>query len=797
MHKNSICGRKLINCGIRCEMFCILIAAFMMTQHCVAQAVLSRGHLDSVRENLDRPMYAEAYVSLIADADSLLMLQPLSVMMKKRQSPSGDNHDYVSLARYFHPDPASPDGLPYVNRDGLTNPEISLWDRENFGLMSDRVMDLSLAWFFSHDGRYAAKAAEQLRCWFLDPDTKMNPNFEYAQMVPGVNGWKGRPFGVLDGYSLVGLLDGVALLDGSGAWSAEDDRRLKEWMGAMLDWMLDSPQGQEESRQANNHSTAYDVEVVALAIYTGRLDLARGIIESFPSRRIFTQIAPDGTQPHEMWRTLSFGYSQYNLSHYIDLFLMADKLGIRIDSETDQEGRSFYRGLDFLVSFLGKDVKEWPGKQISSWEEKQQALARDLWRVASSVDPARCDYVALYRRYRRFDPAERFTLTYYVPDMVDDVFVNAATSLRNMVESVMDERMRPANHSEGKVNPRTTNPDGSLVLVHPHDWTSGFFPGELWMMYDFTNDPWWRDRADTFSRDIEMAKNHGGTHDLGFMIGDSFGKGWELTGNDYYLDVMLQASATLATRFNPVVGAIRSWDHNPEEWKYPVIIDNMMNLEMLFNATNVTCDSTFRDIAISHADVTLRNHFRDDHSCFHVVDYSPVTGEPRMKVTAQGYSDDSFWSRGQAWALYGFTMCYRFTRQKRYLDRAEEVVDWFLSLPGLPDDLVPYWDMKAPGTEISDNPDVPRDASAAAVIASGLYELADYVSPEKSGHYSQVADSILAALTRNYRLPHETNGFILGHSTGHHPANSEIDVPLAYADYYYLEALLRKYRKLQ
>lgn len=772
----------------------IVVAIFSMQFVC-GQSILSRRRLERVRTELDRPMYAAAFNRLLSDADSLMEVEPLSVMMKKRHSPSGDDHDYVSLARYFHPDPDSPDGLPYVNRDGVTNPEISLWDRENLGTTARRVTDLSLAWFFSRDRRYAEKAAELLRTWFLDPVTRMNPDFEYAQMVPGENGWKGRAFGVLDGYSFVGMLDGVALLEGSEAWSPEDDRQLKKWMSEMLDWLLCSPQGRQEAEQANNHSTAYDAQVIALALYTGREDVARKVIGEFPGRRVFKQIAPDGTQPHEMWRTLSFGYSQYNLTHFIDIFLMAAKLGMKIDRETDAEGRSFYKALDFLASFLGKMVGEWPGQQISGWEEKQQALARDLWRVVSCIDSTRTDYAAMYRANRVFNPSERFTLLYYDPDDVDDVFTDASASLRHMIDCVGSARLDSANIYYGRVNPRSVAPDGSLVLVHPHDWTSGFFPGELWMMYDFTHDPWWRGQADRYSRDIEMAKDHSGTHDLGFMIDDSFGKGWELTGDSCYKDIVCRASATLATRFNPVVGAIRSWDHNQEVWRFPVIIDNMMNLEMLFKAAELTGDSTYRDIAISHADRTLKNHFRDDFSCYHVVDYSPQTGKPRMKVTAQGFSDDSFWSRGQAWAIYGFTMCYRFTGYRRYLDRAQAVADWFLSLPNTPADLIPYWDMKAPGTETGSNPAVPRDASAAAVIASALYELAGYLSPDKSGRYIRTADRILTSLTTAYRLPAaSSHGFILGHSTGHYPASSEIDVPLVYADYYYLEALLRKSR---
>lgn len=761
-----------------------------------AQSVLNRSHLDYVKSQLDRPMYARAYSALIEEADSFLGVEPLSVMMKKKPSPAGDNHYYTSLARYFHPNPETRDGLPYVNRDGITNPEIALWDRNTLGETARRIGTLGLAWYFSGDERYAVKATELLRVWFLNKDTRMYPNFEYAQMVPGVNGGKGRSFGVLDGYSFVEMLDGVALLEGSKAWTVKDDKGLKKWMSSLLDWMLTSEQGVEEASQSNNHSTAYDAQAIALAMFTGRNDIARKIIAEIPEKRIFRQIDPDGQQPHEMWRTLSYGYSQYNLTHLIDIFLMADKLGMKIDNAADREGRSFYKALDLLASYLGKPVGEWPGQQISGWKEKQHDVARDLWRVVGFVDTSREDYRKAYLTHRIFRPEERFTLLYYTPDDIDDAFTSASISLKHAIRRVREERKNGDNMCRHRLNPRTIDTNGSVSLVHPHDWTSGFFPGELWMMYEFTNDPYWRQEAASFTWDIEETKIHGGTHDLGFMVGDSFGKAWELTGEQSYLDVVLQAASTLSTRFNPTVGAIRSWDHNAKVWKFPVIIDNMMNLEMLFKMADISGDRRYRDIAVSHADVTLKNHFRPDHSSFHVVDYDPETGDVRMKVTAQGYSDDSFWSRGQGWGLYGFTMCYRHTGDRRYLDKAEAIADWFMNLPGMPSDLVPYWDMKAPGTESADNPGVARDASAASVIASGLYELAEYVEPEKGQRYSRFADTIIQNLTNGYILrPEEADGFILGHSTGHHPAGSEIDVPLVYADYYYLEALLRKRKK--
>ena len=770
----------------------VIIIALASVAAC-AQSVWNRAHLDRVKTQLDRPMYAAAYRALIADADSLLGCEPLTVMMKERPAPSGNNHDYSSLARYFHPDPAKPDGLPYIERDGITNPEIALYDRTRLGQTASRIATLSLAWYLSGDEAYAAKAAALLKAWFLDPATRMNPHLEYAQMIPGVNGGKGRPFGVLDGYSFVEMLDGVALLEGSKAWTRKDDRALRKWMDRFLDWILTSEQGRQESQMANNHSTAYDAQAIAIALYTGRHDVARRIIGEVPAKRIFTQIEPDGMQPHEMWRTLSFGYSQYNLTHLIDIFMMARKAGMKIDDAIDPEGRNFYKALDLMASYLGRPADTWPGKQISGWDEKQQALARDLWRVAEFVDTTRTGYRDMYQRHRVFNPDDRFTLLWYTPDDTDDAFTRAAASLGYAIKRAYAEKQRPENASRRQVSPRSLDADGRMTLVHPHDWTSGFFPGELWMMYQFTNDPRWRREAISFTWPIEEARKHRGTHDLGFMIDDSFGKAWELTGEQSYRDVVNEAAATLVTRFNPAVGAIRSWDHNAEVWKYPVIIDNMMNLEMLFKTAEATGDRRYRDIAVSHADVTLRNHFRPDKSSYHVVDYDPVTGEPRMKVTAQGYADDSFWSRGQGWGIYGYTMCYRYTGDRRYLDHAREIADWFLALPNMPSDHIPYWDMKAPGTEIPDNPDVPRDASAAALIASGLYELALYVSEDDAARYRHASDTMLASLTEGYTLtPDEKEGFILDHSTGHFPAGSEIDMPLVYADYYYLEALMRK-----
>jgi unsaturated chondroitin disaccharide hydrolase len=334
------------------------------------------------------------------------------------------------------------------------------------------------------------------------------------------------------------------------------------------------------------------------------------------------------------------------------------------------------------------------------------------------------------------------------------------------------------------ISPRTLD-SMQLKLVPSRDWTSGFFPGELWFLYEYTGNREWKVQAENFTANIEKEKTNGSTHDMGFKIYCSFGQGSRLANNTHYKDVIIQSAKTLSTRFNPKVGVIRSWDHHKEQWDYPVIIDNMMNLELLFEATKLSGDSSFYRIAVSHAKTTMKNHFRPDYSSYHVVDYDTATGGVRKKQTAQGYSDESAWARGQAWGLYGFTMCYRETKDKQFLDQAEHIASFILNHPNLPKDLVPYWDFNAPNI-----PNEPRDASAAAVMASALYELSSY--SKNKIQYRKLADKIIASLSNYYRSPiGENKGFILVHSTGSKPANSEVDVPLIYADYYYLEALLR------
>lgn len=341
------------------------------------------------------------------------------------------------------------------------------------------------------------------------------------------------------------------------------------------------------------------------------------------------------------------------------------------------------------------------------------------------------------------------------------------------------------------VNPRTTLPDGSIWYVPVDDWCSGFFPGSLWYLGELTGDQDWSRRAADYTETLDSAQYLTWHHDVGFIIGSSYLNGYRLGKKEQYAPVVVNAAKSLATRFRPGAGVIQSWNvdkgwQSERGWACPVIIDNMMNLEIMFEATRLTGDSTFYDIAVSHTNTTMAHHFRPDFSCYHVVDYDPATGDVRHRQTAQGYADESSWARGQAWALYGYTMCYRYTGDPNYIYQAIKVCDMIFNTPSMPDDFVPYWDYNAPNI-----PSEPRDASAAACTASALYELSTYL-PGRG--YKELADKVVASLSSPaYRAATgENNHFLLMHSVGSIPHGHEIDVPINYADYYYLEALLRK-----
>lgn len=357
------------------------------------------------------------------------------------------------------------------------------------------------------------------------------------------------------------------------------------------------------------------------------------------------------------------------------------------------------------------------------------------------------------------------------------VWRESAAQTSILLREAQDRRLRQ------NVFPRTVQGD-SLKLVSSNDWTSGFFPGMLWFYYRHTGSERWKQAAAEFTSLMSKEPFNGNSHDVGFKVYDSYGNGFELTSDSTYRSAVIQGARTLIKRFNPRVGCIKSWDN--QQWQFPVIIDNMMNLELLFEASRLSGDTTFYHVAVTHALTTLANHFRPDNSSYHVVSYDTLTGKAVVKTTHQGYASESSWARGQAWGLYGFTMCFRETRDLRFLRQAQNIAAYINGNPTMPADRIPYWDYSIPDTARA-----PRDASAAAITASALYELSTYVDNGKP--YRQEADRILNSLTKYYRsIPGGQHGFVLEHSTGHKPANSEIDVPLIYADYYFLEALLRK-----
>jgi hypothetical protein len=346
-------------------------------------------------------------------------------------------------------------------------------------------------------------------------------------------------------------------------------------------------------------------------------------------------------------------------------------------------------------------------------------------------------------------------------------------------------------------------PDGVMPRSFAHDslrtctsenWIAGFYPGTLLYLYESTGDKALYDEALKRIPLMDKQQYNTNTHDLGFMMYCSYGTLYRLSPEDHYKQILLNSARSLSTRFNPKVGCIRSWGKSDDTTQFRVIIDNMMNLELLMWATEITGDSSFYKIAVTHANTTMINHFRPDYSSYHVVVYNPQTGAVMKKHTAQGAADGSAWSRGQSWGLYGYTMMYRFTKDKRYLDQAQHIAAFILNNPHLPADKVPYWDYDAPGI-----PNAERDASAGAVMASALIELSGYSDASLSGKYLQTAETILRSLSSPaYKAARGKNGgFLLEHSVANMNKDTEVDSPLPYADYYYAEALVRMKQRLK
>lgn len=382
-------------------------------------------------------------------------------------------------------------------------------------------------------------------------------------------------------------------------------------------------------------------------------------------------------------------------------------------------------------------------------------------------------------------------------DFIRNNYSFATQQIKNMLKETV--------HQKPLTFPRTTDASGKMVSTNMYDWTPGFFPGSLWYSFEYTKDKSLGTAALTWTEKLEPLKDFTKHHDLGFMMYCSYGNAYRLTGKAEYKNILVQSARSLSTRFNPVTGSIKSWNgfkswHGNKIYPFPVIIDNMMNLELLFFASKVTGDTAFRHVAVSHALTAMKNQIRPDYSSYHVVCYDTTNGKVAARETAQGYADNSTWARGQAWGIYGFTMVYRETKDARFLKTAMGMADWFLDNKNLPEDKVPYWDFNAnepgytPGVNSYANKvtDKPRDASAAAITASALFELSRYAGA-KEEKYKQAAIQMLHSLASPaYRAPVGSNGnFLLMHSVGSIPHHTEIDVPLVYADYYFIEALQR------
>jgi hypothetical protein len=379
---------------------------------------------------------------------------------------------------------------------------------------------------------------------------------------------------------------------------------------------------------------------------------------------------------------------------------------------------------------------------------------------------------ACFSQTRQYFKPEKVLLTTIAQNLKD-----ADSQYKLMAKLLTDTGLFPKNYDPAKEKFNTSKSDW---------WCSGFYEGTLLYLYEQNHDGQLLTEANRELGSLAKEQYNIHTHDLGFMMYTSFGNANRLEPKPGYKQILINSARSLSTRFNPKVGCIKSWESKPSD--FLVIIDNMMNLELLFWATKETGDSSFYKIAVTHANTTMKNHYRADYSSYHVLNYNPETGAVQEKKTAQGYANESAWARGQAWGLYGFTVMYRETHDKKYLKQAQHIAQFILNNPNLPADKIPYWDFNDPKI-----PNIYRDASAGAVMASALLELCRYVNKKEGLEYFQTAQTILKTLSSpQYKSAPGTNGgFLLKHSVGHLPAKSEVDVSISYADYYFVEAMKR------
>jgi len=671
------------------KIYIITLILSFITPGVNAQWLWDINKLEEIKNNKHTFTYSTAYRFLLEQADAELLKKSYTVTDKKIVPSGIDKHDYVSINRYWWLNEKEKADSFYICYDNKKDSDKDKFDRFRLKKMCDAVTILSLAYYYTNEDRYAKKAVEILRAWFLNEETKMNPNLEYSGYTPVRYQSKGSAGSLLDSYPFIEMLNSIQLLKQSQAYTDNDDTKLKAWFVTFADWMQANERIKDDKTIKEEYAITYDLQLIAYLLFTGKEKEIKKYIEDFSKKY------------HLTW-----------------------------------------------TEYIAKNTNS-----VNDCNEQKLS--------------------------------DRSRLLYGADDPIKEMFGFAAQQFDYAFTCVDSFAKKSTNTKQ--VTPRTIDENGNLHMVSPRDWCSGFFPGSLWFMYQYSKDKKWLEQADKFSMLIEDEQFDTTSHDVGFKMYNSFGNGYKLTDSEDYKKVIIQSAKTVSRRFNSKIGSIRSWDWNRKVWQYPVIIDNLMNLELLFEASKLTNNNEYYNIAVAHANTTLKNHFREDYSSFHVVDYDTISGNPRLKQTFQGYSDPSAWARGQAWALYGYTMSYRYTKNTGFLSHAEGIANFIFTHPNLPDDFIPYWDFNDP-----DIPNAPRDASAACITASVLYELAGY-SPSNKEKYILWADKILESLIDKYRVkPRTAQGFLLLHSTGHLPGNSEIDVPINYADYYFLEALLRK-----
>lgn len=394
----------------------LLVAVFFLfiaTGRTAAQILNTRIYdgekLVKVKARMQEKEYAPAIARLMSDADKALKSKPVSVMDKDMVAASGDKHDYMSMGPYWWPDPSKPDGLPYIRKDGIRNPDATS-DRTNIGKTIGNILTLGTAYYFSGNEKYAAKAAELARVWFLNPETRMNPNMNYGQMIPGRNGGKGRGFGMIDAYSFVELLDVIEMMSTSTSFTKADHEGLKNWFTEYLGWIRTSSVANEERTAENNHGLAFDVQQTIYALFTGDSALAQKTIHEFAEKRLFPQIESDGKQPRELARTTGFGYTNFNLIHMMDMCAVCRTLGIDIYNSISKDGRSMAKALEYMASFVGKPQSEFPYQQIKGWEREMQTSCWIL-RRASFYDK-NSGWEKISRKYMNTPETDRRYLLY-------------------------------------------------------------------------------------------------------------------------------------------------------------------------------------------------------------------------------------------------------------------------------------------------------------------------------------------------------------------------------------------------